>query len=210
MLIFTLVAVALGSLVGILLNPQMGIYKSGLSMRQKKWLRLPGDMFLRLLKMLILPLIVSSNVSSIASLNSRGARWLAGISILYIILTSVISVIVGIFLVLIIQPGYYRAPMSEQTQAPSVKGTLKLLDSVMDMILNFIPENVIKATLQKDSAFESSKSSQTKSSNDTNGTVIQVDEQPDLKGTNILGLIMFSILFGLAVRSLGSDIAVLL
>ena len=60
---------------------------------------------MRLLKLMILPLVIASLVTGSASLNAKMSGMIAFRTILYFLLTSLISACVGLFLVLIIHPG---------------------------------------------------------------------------------------------------------
>ena len=77
LLLFTLIAVVAGTLIGLSLNPIWSGSTEVITIRQQMYLKFPGEMFMRGLKMLIVPLIIASNISAIASLNARAARQLA-------------------------------------------------------------------------------------------------------------------------------------
>lgn len=64
-----------------------------------------GDLFLRMLKALILPLIVSSLVSAVGSLDISLSKRIGVRAIAYYMLTTVMAVILGIILVTTIRPG---------------------------------------------------------------------------------------------------------
>lgn len=64
-----------------------------------------GDLFLRILKSLILPLIISSLVSAVGSLDISLSKRIGIRAIAYYMLTTVMAVILGLILVLTIRPG---------------------------------------------------------------------------------------------------------
>lgn len=64
-----------------------------------------GDIFLRILKSLILPLIVSSLISAVGSLDISLSKKIGIRAILYYLLTTVMAVVLGIILVITIRPG---------------------------------------------------------------------------------------------------------
>ncbi len=65
-----------------------------------------GDMFIRLLKMLIVPLTFFTLISGITKMESlRSLRSVGGMTLLYYAMTSLIAAIVGIITALIIMPG---------------------------------------------------------------------------------------------------------
>jgi Na+/H+-dicarboxylate symporter len=102
-----------------------------------------GSMFIRLLKMIIIPLIVASLVSGVASLgDARSLGRLGGKTFLYYMCTTVIAVVVGLVLVNVVRPGHRFDPenaptttMETEAKAPSITSILK--DSV--------PENIVEA-----------------------------------------------------------------
>lgn len=73
------------------------------SARYLSWM---GDLFLRGLKMVIIPLIFSSIVSGVTSIESGRSLGRIGLkTITYYIVTSLLAILTGLFLVNIIKPG---------------------------------------------------------------------------------------------------------
>lgn len=68
LMIMTVFGVALGVALGLILKHSRDETK-GWTKREIMYLQFPGDLFLRMLKSLILPLIISSIVSAIGSLD---------------------------------------------------------------------------------------------------------------------------------------------
>jgi len=65
-----------------------------------------GDLFLRALKMVIIPLILSSIISGVTNIGSAGNLGRIGIKTLsYYILTSTFAIVTGLLLVNLFQPG---------------------------------------------------------------------------------------------------------
>ena len=69
------------------------------------YLSFPGEIFLRMLKSCIIPLIVSSLISGMASLPTTAAGRIGGLAAVYYIISMLLAVILGIILVATIQPG---------------------------------------------------------------------------------------------------------
>jgi Na+/H+-dicarboxylate symporter len=69
------------------------------------YVQFPGDLFLRMLKALIIPLLVSSITSAVGSLDLSLSKKIGGRAIVYYLVTTVIAVVEGIVLVMIIRPG---------------------------------------------------------------------------------------------------------
>jgi Na+/H+-dicarboxylate symporter len=124
-----------------------------------------GTLFVRLLRMIIVPLVITSVISGVASVG--GGRTLGrmfGKTLGYYVLSSFLAVLVGLVAVNLIQPGV-GANLAENTQtAPEVDTP----DSPVDLLLGMVPMNVVQAAADGD----------------------------------MLGLILFAILFGLATAHL--------
>ena len=69
-----------------------------------------GELFLRMLKAMILPLIIPSLISAIGSLDMSLSRKIGGRAVAYYGLTTVLAVILGIALVTTIHPGCAPGP----------------------------------------------------------------------------------------------------
>ena len=65
----------------------------------------PGELFMRLLKCMILPLIIASLITGAASLNAKMNGMIAMRTITYFLVTSLLSAVVGLALVIAIHPG---------------------------------------------------------------------------------------------------------
>nr|XP_009941952.1 PREDICTED: excitatory amino acid transporter 1 isoform X4 [Opisthocomus hoazin] len=97
--LFTVVAVILGVIIGFSLRS----YK--MSYREVKYFSFPGELLMRMLQMLVLPLIVSSLVTGIAALDSKASGKMGVRAVVYYMSTTIIAVLIGIIIVVIIHPG---------------------------------------------------------------------------------------------------------
>jgi Na+/H+-dicarboxylate symporter len=109
-----------------------------------RWL---GDLFLRALKMIIVPLVFSSIVSGVANLGSTSSLGRLGIkTISYYVTTSIFAILTGLLLVNIIKPGVgadlgFRIDVPEMTSSTGSLG---------DIILRMIPTNIFDALSSAD------------------------------------------------------------
>ncbi|MEC8231131.1 MAG: cation:dicarboxylase symporter family transporter, partial [Pseudomonadota bacterium] len=72
------------------------------------WLKLPGSVFLNLIQMIVTPLVISSIILGICSSGDIDYLKKVGVRIIpYFTFTTIISVLIGLFLTLIIEPGAY-------------------------------------------------------------------------------------------------------
>ncbi|MBI9035156.1 MAG: dicarboxylate/amino acid:cation symporter [Bacteroidales bacterium] len=101
-----------------------------------------GDIFLRALKMLIIPLILSSLISGITNIGSGSNLGRLGLKTFsYYIMTSLFAIITGLFLVNIIKPGV-GADLNFQEK---VEGLVEKQKSFGDILIEIIPENIFTA-----------------------------------------------------------------
>jgi len=155
----------------------------------------PGELFMRLLKLMILPLIIASLITGSASLNAKMNGKIALRTIVYFLVTSLLSAVVGLVLVIAIHPG------NPETRALLGKGTqtekkTDMLDSFLDLGRNLIPSNLFQAAFQTASTKYEVKLNEEKESE----FIKSLFYRP---GTNTLGIIFFCIAFGTVLGSLG-------
>lgn len=112
-----------------------------------------GEIWLRLLKMLAVPLIFSALVVGVAELDPRKLGRVGGKTLLYTVLTSVIAVGIGLLLVNLVQPGANDSEVVREMaralaeQRPVVKAPSS---SGVEMIVNMVPSNPIDAAAKGD------------------------------------------------------------
>lgn len=130
-----LVAMVAGVGVGALMGEESTMFKP------------LGSLFIQLIKMLVVPLVTISIISGAASLgSSRSAGKIGAVSIAYILLTTVISIIIAIAADLIFQPG---AGLSvEKIKAliePGADAGSATQLSFWETVIGMIPSNPIQA-----------------------------------------------------------------
>lgn len=100
-----------------------------------------GNLFIRLMKMLVVPLVFSSIVVSLISISNMGKLGKIGRkAIVFYILLTVIALIIALGVTSIIQPGI-GMKLVDTGNATSIAANL----TITDTILNIIPENPISA-----------------------------------------------------------------
>lgn len=104
--ILTVISVSLGIATGFILRA-IYLKEDGdkFKSRTVMYVSFPGDIFLKILKSLILPLIISSLISAVGSLDISLSKQIGIRAILYYLFTTMMAVIMGIFLVIVIHPG---------------------------------------------------------------------------------------------------------
>jgi proton glutamate symport protein len=112
-----------------------------------------GDLFLNALKMIIVPLILSSIIVGMAGIGSSGnLGTLGGRTLLFYVTTTFAAILLGLVLINIVKPGYVDgepagdmlaldAPAAAVAERVEGKGA----GDVANLFLRMIPENVVQA-----------------------------------------------------------------
>jgi Na+/H+-dicarboxylate symporter len=115
-----------------------------------------GTLFLNALKMIIVPLIVSSMIVGIASIEQDGSFARMGSkTLLYYISTSVIAITIGLVMVMVFQPGLINGVPAKEVlglHADTADVIQKVGDAstgdIVGIFLRLIPPNIINAAAQ--------------------------------------------------------------
>lgn len=247
LMVFIIIGVVLGFLVGITCNKPIQSLDEPVRTNVLLILGFPGELLMRMLKMLILPLIVSSLIVGLAELDQRASGRLGRRAVLYYMGTTLCAVVLGIILVVSIYPGGKKT----ESDAEESKRRVRPLDSFLDLIRNMFPDNLVKACIAqlttgvqfktfdlKETVWTQNKSmvqamnwnfwSENKTApanvtdsvwkyytfqtvrNNTNVTIIQEWREVKMpkKGTyggstNVLGLVVFSLVVGYLLGRMG-------
>ncbi|XP_054613772.1 excitatory amino acid transporter 1-like [Dunckerocampus dactyliophorus] len=207
--LFTVGAVIAGIILGFALRP----YK--MSYQEVKYFSFPGELLMRMLQMLVLPLLVSSLITGMAALDSKASGKMGMRAVIYYMTTTFIAVFIGILIVLIIHPG--RGSKEEFGKQQTIE-QVSPADAFLDLIRNMFPPNLVQACTQQYKTKYGKRAvhvTVTVTVNDTlfnttNGTqevmeitreeVIPVSGQ--VNGLNALGLVVFSMCFGLIIGNM--------
>lgn len=146
LLILIMVGVLIGFLFGILINDTVQNSTDPTPKEAAMYISFPGEIFLRMLKLIILPLIVSSIIVAVAVLDNKSTGKLGKRAVIYYMSTTVLAVILGIVLVSSIKPGATKsAGKSEEQQH------VEAVHSIFDLIRNCFPDNLVGAAFQSTS-----------------------------------------------------------
>ena len=100
-------------------------------------------MLLQGLKMVVLPLIIFSIISGIASLDAQTTGKLGGYAVAYYGVTTIFAVVIGILMSVAVKPGVSDEQLEEAT---TEVGELAPIDTLLDLVRNLIPANIFYAT----------------------------------------------------------------
>lgn len=144
-----IIAMLLGILIGIIMNPSVGFIEQDIALIISEWLALPGNIFLALVQMIVIPLIFASIIRGIAASENIEQLKKSGIFIvLYFLITTIIAVIIGITLVYVIQPGnFVNIDYHVETPPPIENELIQSNKSIPEQIIQIIPTNIFSAIL---------------------------------------------------------------
>jgi proton glutamate symport protein len=139
----------LGLASQIFLGLILGIIFGYLLPEYGKMLKPLGDIFIRMIKMIVVPLIFSSLVMGIAGTGDfRKLGRLGAKALLWFELATTLALIVGLLVVNVFQPGVGLTVASASTDAITAAASKSI--SHLDMLINLFPTNVIDAMARQD------------------------------------------------------------
>ena len=146
-----IIGLVLGAGLGALLNPSAGLLSAEVSLRLADWLDLPGQIFMRLVQMIMIPLIFTSIITGIVSNTSENLKTFGFRLLLYFIFTTAIAIIIGVVVTLIFKPGQYiyklgGFPSNDESQLIPNEQT-NLIENIPNAISNLIPNNPLEAII---------------------------------------------------------------
>ena len=106
-----------------------------------------GELFLRVLKMIVIPLILTSIISGLSNIAGTANLGRLGLkTMIYYLATSTIAILIGLFLVDYFKPGIgIDTGLTETIDKFDVSRT-----TFSDILINIIPENIFKSLLNQD------------------------------------------------------------
>ena len=133
----------------IFLGLVLGIIVGGAFPELGKSLKPLGDIFIRMIKMIVVPLIFSSLVMGIAGTGDfKKLGRLGGKSILWFEFATTIALIVGLIVVNVLEPGVGVAVQAGDSTAIA-DAAKKGIDHVA-MLVNIVPTNIVDAMARQD------------------------------------------------------------
>jgi Na+/H+-dicarboxylate symporter len=194
--ILMLCGVLVGIIFGLVLRHVAIVNGHPWTQREISYVNFLGELFLNMLKALILPLIASTLVSAVGSLDLTLSGKIGSRALVYFLTTTVMAVILGIILVMTIQPGSRLTEVSQSASPPTRNVTTT--DTLMDLVRNMFPPNLVQACIQQ---YQTILKPQP-------GNVTERDlykwkmSSSFENSTNILGVVVASIVVGIAISTL--------
>ncbi|MGH0154500.1 UNVERIFIED_CONTAM: hypothetical protein FKN15_029395 [Acipenser sinensis] len=145
-----------------------------LSAQDKFYFGFPGEILMRMLKLIILPLIISSMITGVAALDSSVSGKIGLRAVVYYFSTTIIAVILGIVLVMTIKPG--MSQNADDIDRTGCTPEVTTVDALLDLI-SYMPIGIFSLIAAK---------------------IIEVEDWDIFRK---LGLYMVTVLTGLAIHA---------
>lgn len=200
LLLYTISGVFIGVGIGLLCN-----YFWATTAVQRYYWGFPGEvLMMNMLKCVIIPIIVFSITTGVASMAETGGK-LIGWAVAYYLTTTILAIINGIIFAVIIKPGKRNTNIKNDViTINTVTAKKTVVDGLLDIIRNCFPPNIIEATIDQTSTFRNYPSSCVADSQGTYWTDATFTTSCAASGVgktvggsqNTLGLITFCCIFG--------------
>ncbi len=154
-----MLGMAAGLGVGVAIGPSAGWVSPSIAAPLSSWLALPGQLFLALIQMIVIPLIIASIVRGLASSESVEQLRTIGVrALVYFVATSAIAIAIGLFVALLIRPGdYVSQELVSQTLSaatPAVDGGQGVAapdwSALPQKVLTLLPSNPLSSMVEND------------------------------------------------------------
>jgi len=151
-----LFAMVLGISVGILFGPSLNLVEQETAKNLGNWLALPGQVFLGLIQMIVVPLVFASIVTGLtAGEDMEQLRQMGVKLVIYFVITTTLAITIGVAVASIIRPGEYidssllagtsQAAPLEQGEVPSLG-----FSNVPEVIVNLLPQNPLESMVNNE------------------------------------------------------------
>ena len=144
--------------IGILIGPAVGWVPTDIATAIGNWLALPGQLFLTLIQMIVMPLVFASVIRGLTASESFETLRKMGVGIVvYFVITTTIAIIIGLWVTLLIKPGsfvdadQFRATV-HQTEAAQVTqsapATAPNMTELPEKLVTILPTNPLNSMVE--------------------------------------------------------------
>lgn len=168
------IGMLLGIVTGILLGPAVGIVEPHTASAIGNWLALPGQLFLILIQMIVMPLVFASVIRGLAAGENLEQLRRLGLRVsVYFVLTTSVAISIGMAVALIIKPGQYIDSQMVQQVMGAGRVSLPPSETLAMPGLGELPQKLI--------------------------TLLPVNPLTSMVEGQMLQVVIFAIIFGMAL-----------
>jgi proton glutamate symport protein len=169
--------ILLGLILGIAVGAVLNYYSSDKAWWIATVLQPAGDLFIRLIKMIVIPIVISSLIVGVAGVGDSKKLGRIGIkTLLYFEIITTLAIVVGLLLANFFEPGHgidmSQLRTSDISQYEKTTSEVQSNHAFISTLLNLVPSNVFAAIVRGD----------------------------------MLAIIFFSVMFGLGLASLKDEL----
>ncbi|KAJ0058884.1 hypothetical protein NL108_001127 [Boleophthalmus pectinirostris] len=192
------------TLTAVIVGVSLGFWLRTFDMGAQEilYVSFPGEVLMRVLQQMVLPLVLSSLIAGMSSLEKKVYSKIGLRALVYYVVTTVTAAFTGIALAAIIQPG----KLSKKSEMSTTQNSdAQTVDSFLDLLRNMFPSNLVEACFQKYKTEYVSNENKVVL-NMTEGRMINetIAVPGSSDGLNVLGLLVFCTAFGLVLGGMGS------
>ncbi|MDO8468767.1 MAG: cation:dicarboxylase symporter family transporter, partial [Candidatus Peribacter sp.] len=146
-----IVGLGLGLGFGLILGPDAGLFRAEEVHVITEWIALPGELFLRLIKMVLIPLVVASIIRGLGgTTDPENLKKTGVLFFLYAISTSLLAAVLGVVIASIVHPGSFVTLPILADQVPPLAAVPMTFNFAQDLpatIVNLIPANPLASAI---------------------------------------------------------------
>jgi len=151
------IGMVLGIITGILLGPTVGLVEPRTASSIGNWLALPGQLFLILIQMIVIPLVFASVIRGLAAGENLEQLRRLGLRVaIYFVFTTTVAISIGLAVALIIKPGQYiDSQMVQQALGagptaviPSETLAMPGLGDLPQQLITILPSNPLTSMVE--------------------------------------------------------------
>ncbi|MBD3388410.1 MAG: cation:dicarboxylase symporter family transporter [Candidatus Altiarchaeales archaeon] len=146
-----LLGMVTGLLAGLVLGPSAGLVEPSTASIVGDWLAVPGQVFLGLLKMIVVPLVFASIIGGIASSENLEQLRKVGLMLLvFVVVTTSYAIAVGVALAYVVEPGEYVTAPETASEPESSENPQQALDlgNLPKAIGSLVPANPLNSMVE--------------------------------------------------------------
>ncbi|MFO7604000.1 MAG: dicarboxylate/amino acid:cation symporter [Gammaproteobacteria bacterium] len=139
-----LIAMFCGILTGILIGPGVGFVPADTAITVGNWLALPGQLFLTLIQMIVMPLVFASVIRGLTASESIDTlKKMGGGVVVYFVLTTTAAIIIGLWVAFLLKPGNFVDAEQLRATAPQAPAAVVQNDVPVTPSMSELPEQII-------------------------------------------------------------------
>lgn len=154
-----LIGMILGLATGILIGPSVGWVPARIAVPLSSWLALPGQLFLALIQMIVIPLVFASIIRGLAASDNVDQLRTVGVWVmLFFVVTTCVAISIGLSVASMIRPGAYvnqEMVLQALETPPPAAGAMPEVVSITwgdlpQKVLTLLPSNPLSSMVEND------------------------------------------------------------